>query len=59
MVKLKTGGTNQEQIIKHALFGRSVKIRMQALLLIAQEEVNNGGWLLETILKFENLSTKN
>lgn len=58
MVNLKTGETKQVQILKHAIFGKSIKIRMQALLLLAQEEVNSGGWLLETTLRFENLSTK-
>jgi len=46
----------QTQILRCALFGQSVSIRMQALLLLAQGEVIDGGWLLETVLKFENLS---
>lgn len=53
MAKLITGGT-QNQLIRRALFGKSVKIRMRALLLLAHGEAKEGGWLLETTLKFEN-----
>lgn len=31
---------------------------MQALLLLAQCEMIDGGWLLEAALKYENLSVK-
>lgn len=48
----------QTQILRHALFSKSVCIQMQALLLLAQCETIDGGWLLETVLKFENLSAK-
>ncbi len=59
MAKLITGRTKQIQILRSALFGKSVKIRMQALLLLAQDQTNDGGWLLETALKFEKLTLKN
>lgn len=43
----------QTQILRHALFGKTVGIRMQALLLLAKGENNEGGWLLEIVLKHE------
>ncbi len=49
----------QDQLLRHALFGKSVGIRMQALLLLIQSETIEGGWLIETALKYENLSVKN
>lgn len=48
----------QIQVLKRALFGKSVGKRMQALLILAQAENSDGGWLLETVLKFEKLSVK-
>lgn len=32
---------------------------MQALLLLIRNETIEGGWILETILKYGNLSVKN
>lgn len=58
MAKLKTGGIPQNRLIKRALFGKTVKIRMRALLLLAHGEAKDGGWLLESALKFENLFSK-
>lgn len=58
MAKLVYGKEKQAQILRRALFGKSVGIRMQALLLLAQVEAVEGGWLLEVALKFENLSVK-
>jgi hypothetical protein len=49
----------RDQLLSHALFGKSSVIRMQALLLLTQNEIIEGGWLLETALKYENLSVKN
>jgi hypothetical protein len=57
MTKLITGGT-KNQLIRRALFGKSVKTRMRALLLLTHGEAKEGGWLLETALKFENLLWK-
>lgn len=48
----------QIEILRHALFGKSTGVRMQALLLLAQCEMIDGGWLLEAALKYENLSVK-
>lgn len=48
----------QIEILRHALFGKSAGIRMQALLLLTQCETIEGGWLLEAALKYENLSVK-
>ncbi len=48
----------QNQILGHALFGKSVAIRMQALILLTQNETVDGGWLLETTLNYENLTVK-
>lgn len=59
MAKLITNGTQQNQLIRRAFFGKSVKNRMRALLLLAKNETSNGGWLLETVLKFENVFKKN
>lgn len=58
MGKSVSGRKKQAQILRHALFGKSVSVRMQALLLLAQGEAIDGGWLLEAALKFENLSVK-
>lgn len=46
----------QIEILRHALFGKSAGVRMQALLLLTQCEIIDGGWLLEAALKYENLS---
>lgn len=59
MAKLITNGTQQNQLIRRAFFGKSVKIRMRALLLLAKDETKNGGWLLETALKFANVFKEN
>lgn len=48
----------QIEILRHALFGKSTGVRMQALLLLTQCEMIDGGWLLEAALKYENLSEK-
>ncbi len=58
MNKSGSGRKKQIQILRHAVFGKSVNIRMQALLLLSQGEAIDGGWLLETVLKFEVLSVK-
>lgn len=55
MAKFITNGAQQNQLIRRAFFGKSVKIRMRAFLLLAKDENKNGGWLLETALKFENV----
>lgn len=51
--------SKKDHLVRHALFGKSVGIRMQALLILTQNENIEGGWLLETVLKYENLSVKN
>lgn len=48
----------QNQILRHALFDKSVTKRMQALVLLTQSEAIDGGWLLETTLNYENLTVK-
>jgi len=48
----------QTQLLRRAIFGKSVSLRMQALLLLTQSETIEGGWLLETALKYERLSVK-
>ncbi|NLW47576.1 MAG: hypothetical protein GXY86_09610 [Firmicutes bacterium] len=57
MIKLINDGT-KNQLIRRALFGKSVKTRMRALLLLAHDEAKEGGWLLETALKLETFFRK-
>ena len=48
----------QSQLLGRAIFGKSAPVRMQALLLLTQSETTEGGWLLETALKYGRLSVK-
>lgn len=48
----------QTQLLRRAIFGKSAPMRMQALLLLMQSETIEGGWLLETALKYQRLSVK-
>lgn len=47
----------KRQLLKHALFGKSLQVRMEALVLLTRSETDENGWLLETALKHENIST--
>lgn len=60
MIKKLSGAKKRLLLIRNAVFGKSVRVRMHALRDLSRSKSEDGdsGWLLETVLKYEKISGK-